>query len=64
MVVKSQNYEKAADLRDSEKKLNTKLSLATTSWEEKQSLNRIPVTPDDVMYVVSKITKVPLSRTE
>ena len=61
-VVKSQNYEKAADLRDSERKLNTKLSLATTSWEKKQSLNRIPVTTNDVMYVVSKITKVPLTR--
>ena len=62
MVVKSQNYEKAADLRDSERKLNVRLDLATTSWEEKQSLNKIPVTTNDVMHVVSKITKVPLTR--
>ena len=62
MVVKSQNYEKAADLRDSEKKLNLKLAVATDSWEKKQALNRIPVTTNDVMFVVSKITKVPLTR--
>jgi len=62
MVVKSQNYEKAADLRDSERKLNTKLAATTAAWEEKQSLNRVPVTTNDVMHVVSKITKVPLTR--
>ena len=62
MVVKSQNYEKAVDLRDSERKLNAKLVLATETWEKKQSLNRIPVTTNDVMTVVSKITKVPLTR--
>ena len=31
-------------------------------WEEKQSQNKIPITVDDVMQVVSHITKIPLSR--
>ena len=61
-VVKSQNYEKAADLRDKERKLSTKLQDLTATWEKKQSDNKIEVTVDDVMYVVSKITKIPLSR--
>ena len=61
-VVKSQNYEKAADLRDSERKLSTKLIGVTASWEEKQSKNKIAVTPMDIMGVVSKITKIPLTR--
>ena len=61
-VVKSQMYEKAADLRDVEKKLKDKLSIVTTKWEEKQSDNKIPITISDVMSVVSRITRIPLSR--
>mgnify|MGYP003115278571 FL=1 len=61
-VVKSQDYEKAADLRDKERKLTTKLYALTKNWEEKQSLHKIPVTVENIMSVVSKITKIPLSR--
>jgi ATP-dependent Clp protease ATP-binding subunit ClpC len=61
-VVKSQNYEKAADLRDKERKLTTKLTELTADWENRQSKNKILVTPEDIMSVVSKITKIPLSR--
>ena len=61
-VVKSQNYEKAADLRDSERKLSDKLSFITDEWEKKQSSNKTEVSLSDVMEVVSKITKIPLSR--
>ena len=61
-VVKSQDYEKAADLRDKERKLTTKLKSLTQNWEEKQSLHKVPVTEENIMTVVSKITKIPLSR--
>ena len=61
-VVKSQNYEKAADLRDKERKFLTKLESLTKSWEEKQKKNKIVVSINDVMGVVSKITKIPLNR--
>ena len=61
-VVKSQMYEKAADLRDSERKLTQKLKKLTSEWEEKQSLNKIDISLENVMSVVSKITKIPLSR--
>ena len=61
-VVKTQNYEKAADLRDTERKLIKKLEGYTSKWERKQSQNKIPITIEDVMHVVSKITKIPLSR--
>ena len=62
VVVKSQMYEKAASIRDSERKLTKKLSDLTKSWEVRQSKNKIPITVEDVMSVVSKITKIPLSR--
>ena len=52
-VVKSQMYEKAADLRDVERKLNLKLDIITEKWEKKQSKNKMIVTEKDVMGVVS-----------
>tara|TARA_R110001599_G_scaffold199071_1_gene395879 strand:- start:1367 stop:3409 length:2043 start_codon:yes stop_codon:yes gene_type:complete len=61
-VVKSQMYEKAADLRDVERKLNLKLDAITLKWECKQSQNKIIVTEKDVMDVVSRITRIPLNR--
>ena len=61
-VVKSQMYEKAADLRDVERKLKTKLDTVTTKWEKRQSTNKIDITNSDVMAVVSRITRIPLSR--
>ena len=61
-VVKTQNYEKAADLRDKERKFITKLESLTKSWEEKQKKNKVIVSVIDVMGVVSKITKIPLNR--
>ena len=62
IVVKTQDYEKAADLRDKERKLSTKLKTLTKDWEDKQSLHKVPVTIENIMTVVSKITKIPLSR--
>ena len=61
-VVKSQNYEKAADLRDKERKLTTKLSDLTSAWETRQAKNKINVTVENIMAVVSRITKIPLTR--
>ena len=55
-------YEKAADLRDVERKLNLKLDAITLKWECKQSQNKIIVTEKDVMDVVSRITRIPLNR--
>ncbi len=61
-VVQSQKYEKAAEIRDTEKKLVDELETKKRTWEEKQELNRIEVTLDDVLSVVSDITKIPLSK--
>tara|TARA_R110000796_G_scaffold250860_1_gene381027 strand:- start:2260 stop:4269 length:2010 start_codon:yes stop_codon:yes gene_type:complete len=61
-VVQSQKYEKAAEIRDTEKKYTEELDTKKTQWEKKQELNRLDVTLDDVLSVVSEITKIPLSR--
>ena len=40
-VIKSQQYEKAAELRDNERKLQESLEAAKTKWEEESKSNKI-----------------------
>lgn len=61
-VVQSQKYEKAAEIRDTERTYVEELEHKKTIWEKKQELNRLEVVLDDVLSVVSDITKIPLSR--
>ncbi len=61
-VVKSQNYEQAAKLRDEEKKLHTKLEDEKIKWTDKQKNNKIPITVDDVYEIVSEMTGVPITK--
>ena len=51
-VVKTQNYEIAAELRDQEKKLINKLTTEKEEWEQKQNENRTLITEDDVYKIV------------
>lgn len=61
-VVKSQNYEQAAKLRDEEKKVFTKLEEEKYKWSEKQKDNKIPITIDNVYEIISQMTGVPISK--
>ncbi len=61
-VIKNQQYEKAAELRDTEKNLQTELEGAQARWEESAKENRIEVTEDNVAEVVSMMTGIPLRK--
>ena len=61
-VIRSQKYEEAAKLRDSERKLNEALEAARQKWEEEASNNRQIVTEDNVAEVVSMMTGIPLQK--
>ena len=61
-VVKSQNYEQAAKLRDEEKKVFNKLEEEKIKWSEKQKDNKIPISIDDVYEIISQMTGVPISK--
>jgi ATP-dependent Clp protease ATP-binding subunit ClpC len=61
-VIKSQQYEKAAELRDTERQLLERLDAAKTKWEEDTKKERITVTEDHVAEVVSMMTGIPLQR--
>jgi ATP-dependent Clp protease ATP-binding subunit ClpC len=61
-VVRSQKYEEAARLRDTEKQLQTQLETAKKAWEEETKLNRVTVTEENVAEVVSMMSGVPVQR--
>jgi ATP-dependent Clp protease ATP-binding subunit ClpC len=61
-VVKKQNYEQAAKLRDEERKVNLKLDEEKKKWMDSQKDNKIPVSIDDVYSVVSEMTGVPITK--
>jgi ATP-dependent Clp protease ATP-binding subunit ClpC len=61
-VIKSQQYEKAAELRDTEKKLTERLEVEKKKWEEDSKTNRVLVTEDNVAEVVSMMTGIPLQK--
>ena len=61
-VIKSQQYEKAAELRDTEKNLQAELENAQARWEESAKENRVIVSEDNVAEVVSMMTGIPLRK--
>jgi ATP-dependent Clp protease ATP-binding subunit ClpC len=61
-VIRSQQYEKAAELRDSERKLQEELEAAKKIWEDESKINRVNVTEEHVAQVVSMMSGVPVTR--
>jgi len=61
-VVKSQKFEEAARLRDTEKHLLAELEEAKRKWDEETKNNPVKVTEEDVAEVVSMMSGVPVSR--
>ena len=61
-VVKSQQFEEAAAIRDKEKKLLERLELEKRKFEEEQAANRKEIDPELVLTVVSSMTKIPVNK--
>ncbi len=61
-VVRSQKYEEAAKLRDTEKHLLEELEQAKAAWEAETKSKRYTVTEDNVAEVVSMMTGIPVQR--
>ncbi|WP_188208037.1 ATP-dependent protease ATP-binding subunit ClpC [Alkalibacillus aidingensis] len=61
-AVQSQEFEKAASLRDKEQKLKDELTKTKEQWKEKQGKESSEVTLDDIAHVVSTWTGVPVSK--
>jgi len=61
-VIAKQKFEKAAELRDKERKLAEKLATVQAEWHQEEETNKPIITEDDVADVVSMITGIPLQK--
>jgi ATP-dependent Clp protease ATP-binding subunit ClpC len=61
-VVKSQKFEEAASLRDTEKRLQEDLEKAKSQWEEESKHKRYPIDDEAIAEVVSMMTGIPVKR--
>ncbi len=61
-VVRSQKYEEAAKLRDTEKNLLEELDRGKAEWEAETKTKRYTVSEDNVAEVVSMMTGIPVQR--
>jgi ATP-dependent Clp protease ATP-binding subunit ClpC len=61
-VVKRQNYEQAAELRDKEKKVLNRLHAEKQRFEEEMNINKKDVQIELVYEVVSNMTKIPVGK--
>ena len=62
LAINSQKFEEAADLRDTERKLQESLEREKKRWEESAKLNRQVVGEDNVAEVVAMMTGIPVQR--
>lgn len=61
-VVKSQQFEKAAALRDTEKRLGEELEKAKNTWEEESKHKKYPIYEEDIAEIISMMTGIPVKR--
>ena len=61
-AIVAQSFEDAAKIRDKEKKLKEKLENEKKKWEKDSTLNETIVTEKDICDVVSRWTKIPVSK--
>jgi ATP-dependent Clp protease ATP-binding subunit ClpC len=63
-VVKSQEFEKAAAIRDREEKLRLEKQRLETEWQERKSQadKTLRVTEEDIAQIVASWTKIPVSK--
>ncbi|MFC4262035.1 ATP-dependent Clp protease ATP-binding subunit [Ferruginibacter yonginensis] len=61
-VVKSQKFEEAAALRDTEKRLQEDLEKAKIDWEEESKNKRFPIEEEDIAEVIHMMTGIPVKR--
>ncbi len=61
-AIRSQEFERAASLRDREKELRQDYYRIKKEWNEAKSTQKTRVTEDDIAYVISRMTKIPVSK--
>ncbi len=60
--IQSQDFEKAATLRDKEKEKKEKLAKEKEKWQNKNSKNVMNLTEEDIASVIASWTKIPVQK--
>ena len=63
-AIRRQEYEKAASLRDKERTQIARLEEKKREWERQRDSSETVVTEEDIAYIVSKWTGIPLTKLE
>ncbi len=61
-AVHAQEFEKAASLRDEERKIKEELETKKGAWQQEKGLEKSAVTPEDIAYIVSSWTGIPVTQ--
>ncbi|GFN22822.1 ATP-dependent Clp protease ATP-binding subunit [Thermanaeromonas sp. C210] len=61
-AVHAQEFEKAAQLRDQERALRGELEAKKATWEKEKGLEKSTVTAEDIAYIVSSWTGIPVAQ--
>jgi len=62
--IENQEFEKAVELRDQEEDIRRQIETLKQEWEETHDERELVVTEEDMAYVVSRMTGIPLSKIE
>jgi ATP-dependent Clp protease ATP-binding subunit ClpC len=61
-AIRDQDFERAAELRDHERELQRRIAEREKAWEEERRTNRPALTEEDVAFIVSRWTGIPVTR--
>ncbi|CAA9341587.1 MAG: ClpB protein [uncultured Gemmatimonadetes bacterium] len=61
-AIRDQDFERAAELRDNERELQRKIQEREKQWEEERRTNRPALSEEDVAFIVSRWTGIPVTR--
>lgn len=61
-AIRDQDFERAAELRDRERELQKQITERERSWEEERRTHRPTLTEEDVAFIVSRWTGIPVMR--
>jgi ATP-dependent Clp protease ATP-binding subunit ClpC len=61
-AIGDQDFERAAELRDEEREFSQAIRQRQDAWEEERKRHRPEITPDEVAFIVSRWTGIPVTR--
>ena len=61
-AIRDQDFERAAELRDREREVQHRIRVRHDEWEEERKENRPEISPEEVAFIVSRWTGIPVTR--